>query len=268
MAELDAGAGYKEHTTRIISGRLLVGIIFLPFICAWFLLRPGYSNLARVLGLGWGTFALLGALSVQGTEQQALNGKQSVATSEPSAKSKTQAAAPSAPAPPPEEKYLELLDILERDLLNEGLVRHEDIPQTTWAVSIEIMGNIATALEERKKYQLSSKGKARDQAFRKLVASEQAKALPLLRSIYAKSVAEKVWECDVDVEARGNSNRTLRLTGYWFAANRNIKTIMETIHEDALAMRCARVEFRSNKYDDTTYYQLKPLANTQLANFS
>lgn len=45
--------------TRRVSIGLGVGIALAPFIFAWFLLRDGYSTLARSLGLGWlGFFAL------------------------------------------------------------------------------------------------------------------------------------------------------------------------------------------------------------------
>ena len=32
---------------------LAIGIIFLPFIFAWILLKKGYSQNAKILGLGW-----------------------------------------------------------------------------------------------------------------------------------------------------------------------------------------------------------------------
>lgn len=60
----------------------------------------------------------------------------------------------------------------------------------------------------------------------------------------------------------------MRLTGHWFVTNRNIKGIMDEIHEDVLAMRFDRVEFRAHKYDDITWYDIKPLPDTQLATFS
>ena len=42
-----------ENQKREVSLAFAVGIIFVPLICGWFLLRDGYSTKARVLGLGW-----------------------------------------------------------------------------------------------------------------------------------------------------------------------------------------------------------------------
>lgn len=42
-----------EVPQRKIGALLLVGIILLPIIFVWFLLRPGYSTRTRVLGFGW-----------------------------------------------------------------------------------------------------------------------------------------------------------------------------------------------------------------------
>jgi len=33
---------------RRLSGRLLLGILILPVVFVWFLLRPGYSNTLRI----------------------------------------------------------------------------------------------------------------------------------------------------------------------------------------------------------------------------
>jgi hypothetical protein len=38
---------------RKVSLLLGLGIFFLPYIFAWFLLRRGYSTLSRILGFGW-----------------------------------------------------------------------------------------------------------------------------------------------------------------------------------------------------------------------
>lgn len=38
---------------RPVSNLLAIGIFFVPIIFAWYLLRPGYSNRAKVLGFGW-----------------------------------------------------------------------------------------------------------------------------------------------------------------------------------------------------------------------
>ncbi|MGY2186183.1 OB-fold protein [Pseudomonas sp. SDO5591_S426] len=51
-------------TKRNVSFLLGIGILFLPFVFAWFLLRNGHSLLARILGFGW---LILGVLAMAGT---------------------------------------------------------------------------------------------------------------------------------------------------------------------------------------------------------
>jgi hypothetical protein len=60
--------GAERLPARQISGGLLMGIIFLPFIFAWFLLQPGYGVLRRALGFGWMVvmIALMGPLFLSG----------------------------------------------------------------------------------------------------------------------------------------------------------------------------------------------------------
>jgi len=48
-----------EKAKRMVGRILLwIGIIFLPFIFAWFLLRKGHSTFGRLLGFGWMAFIL------------------------------------------------------------------------------------------------------------------------------------------------------------------------------------------------------------------
>ncbi|MFT4179272.1 MAG: hypothetical protein QM612_07390 [Thermomonas sp.] len=42
-----------EQPTRKVGILLFIGILFLPYIFVWFLLRKGHSTLARTLGFGW-----------------------------------------------------------------------------------------------------------------------------------------------------------------------------------------------------------------------
>lgn len=56
----------SEATPRKKVGILLiVGILFLPFIFAWALLRRGYSNGARAVSFGWMVFVLAAGIAAQ-----------------------------------------------------------------------------------------------------------------------------------------------------------------------------------------------------------
>lgn len=49
----------QTNQGRKVSILLILGIIFVPYIFAWFLLREGYSKQARILGFGWLIVVLL-----------------------------------------------------------------------------------------------------------------------------------------------------------------------------------------------------------------
>lgn len=53
--------------TRKVGVLLSIGVFFLPIIFSWFLLRPGYSLLARALALSWLAFFLFVALDKDGS---------------------------------------------------------------------------------------------------------------------------------------------------------------------------------------------------------
>ncbi|MET3473718.1 hypothetical protein ABIC78_004273 [Novosphingobium sp. 1529] len=49
----------EAATSRRVSTRLKIGVIFVPFVFAWLLLRHGYSTLARWLAFGWMAIGIL-----------------------------------------------------------------------------------------------------------------------------------------------------------------------------------------------------------------
>ncbi len=51
MNQSDTGQG--DVPKRKLSFWLIIGIFFVPYIFAWFLLRKGYSTLARIIGFAW-----------------------------------------------------------------------------------------------------------------------------------------------------------------------------------------------------------------------
>lgn len=80
------------ESTRKISVPLLIGIIFLPFIFSWFLLREGYSTVARVVALGWAAIALLALLTSGGDETQSAEVAETVAVAAENTNASKQAA--------------------------------------------------------------------------------------------------------------------------------------------------------------------------------
>ena len=62
MNEEESSETRCEPATRKVSWLLAVGIVILPLIFVWFLLRSGYGNIARAAGFSWAGLILLGLI--------------------------------------------------------------------------------------------------------------------------------------------------------------------------------------------------------------
>lgn len=60
----------EHHVTRKVGWKLVVGIVLLPIVFAWFLLKPGYSIVARALSFGWMALVIVGSVLGSGSERQ------------------------------------------------------------------------------------------------------------------------------------------------------------------------------------------------------
>lgn len=58
ISTVSSVAPKSDH--RKVSAPLIAGIVLLPYIFSWFLLRKGYSQTARIIGLGWLGIVLVG----------------------------------------------------------------------------------------------------------------------------------------------------------------------------------------------------------------
>lgn len=100
-----------------------------------------------------------------------------------------------------------------------------------------------------------------------ILASWQANSFPKIRKKYAEFVNEKVWEVDLDATVSGSSNTILNLTGYHFAANRNIKTTMDALNSSVIKLRFKKIIFRWSEYSNKyTYYNLDTPADNEIIN--
>lgn len=272
-------AGLQEKVEpRTVSSGLLVGVIFLPIVFTWFLLRKGYSVTTMVIGLLWIIpslffwFVTLLILNAPGGFAPVESGVASAesATDMPTLLSPTasQPDATSKRGDKNEAKYIEILELAGDDPDGDIFTRDEGDPLATWESGLMTMGTTAKFYADSSDYALTDLGRSKQRDYKTKIGRLQSKAFPKLRSYYGTDLKNKLWEHDVDVTVSGPGNSTLRLTGFWFASNRNIKQIMESAHPDALALRFKRVEFRPNKFVDTTSYTLKSLPDSQLATIS
>jgi hypothetical protein len=86
--------------TRRVSVPLIIGIVLVPIVFSWFLLRKGHSTLSRVLGFGWLGLGLLSVIGALGQPPPAPAAK-SAAPPASSTAASNQPAAPTASASPP-----------------------------------------------------------------------------------------------------------------------------------------------------------------------
>lgn len=276
----EAGAG---EAPRKVGPALAIGILLMPGIFLWVLLRRGYSAQERMLGFGWGAFLLTMAVLVPkaplGVKTDAARPvAQAPASAAPSPAPSATPLAAAAPSPARvdpteadrerERAYLHLLDSSLADVRERGLVYADPSPRISWTSSLMTIGALGTNYSSGLWQTLSPDGEKRKRTWAREAGQMQARAFPRIRALQAKALDQALWELDVRAEALGPASSTLRLTGYHFAANRNIKGVMERIHEDALATRLRRVEFEAYRGGPVTQFDLDPLPDTALATYA
>lgn len=105
MSEVSVSTDPKSGANRKVGAALGIGILILPWIFAWFLLRKGYSNVARVIAFGWMLVIVVFALAGKGGSDQVATASPApvtavaTATTTPKANRATTAAAVEVPAP-------------------------------------------------------------------------------------------------------------------------------------------------------------------------
>jgi len=83
----------------------------------------------------------------------------------------------------------------------------------------------------------------------------QAREFPILRKEYAKIVAKKMWENDIDVYSSSKGNRYINFSGGMFAANKNKQDFQEEVNEVLSMFRYKQSRYRWYKgASEYTYY--------------
>jgi hypothetical protein len=101
------------------------------------------------------------------------------------------------------------------------------------------------------------------------VSRIQTKQFPILRKEYAKVVADKMWESDINVYSSGSGHTRINFTGGLFAANKNKKDFQEQLHEILTMFRFSQSRYRWYKgQDEYTYYKIESPKDSELVDFS
>ncbi|TDQ23887.1 hypothetical protein [Tenacibaculum caenipelagi] len=89
------------------------------------------------------------------------------------------------------------------------------------------------------------------------VSQIQIREFPNLRKQYAKIVANKMWENDIEVYANGTGKKYINFTGGIFAANKNKKDFQIQVQEILKIFRFKQARYRWYKGEDEyTYYTI------------
>jgi uncharacterized FlaG/YvyC family protein len=100
------------------------------------------------------------------------------------------------------------------------------------------------------------------------VSSIQVKEFPNLRKEYAKIVATKMWENDIEVFADGSGNRNINFVGGVFAANKSKQDFQTQLTEVLTMFRFNQSRYRWYKEEDEyTYYTVYDGKDTELVTF-
>lgn len=107
-AELGAAAGATaagSEPARKVGIVLGLGIVFIPFIFAWFTLRKGHTKLSRILALGWCGLVVI-SMAAGDNKSSTSTPRQTAATAPPPAQQAASVAKPpQKPQAPPEKLY-------------------------------------------------------------------------------------------------------------------------------------------------------------------
>ena len=116
----------------------------------------------------------------------------------------------------------------------------------TWA-------KIIKEAEESEETQIQNLGKN----LKSKVSRIQVREFPNLRKQYAKIVAKKMWENDIEVSANGTRKRYINFSGGVFAANKNKKEFQTQVQEVLNMFRFNQARYRWYKGEsEYTYYTM------------
>ena len=99
----------------------------------------------------------------------------------------------------------------------------------------------------------------------KKVKASQRINFPKIRHAYYEFIKNTLWEHDINVDISGSGNTVLKLSGGYFATNKNIKTTQETFSEMLRLLRFKETQYTWYKgQDDFTYFTIVSSKDTDL----
>ena len=167
------------------------------------------------------------------------------------------------------EELLKQKEQLEREIksIDEGIkfadgnsideLQMDIVVFATWA-------KIIKESEESEETEIKNLGKK----LKTKVSRIQVREFPNLRKQYAKIVANKMWENDIEVSANGTGKRYINFSGGVFAANKNKKEFQTQVQEVLNMFRFKQARYRWYKGEsEYTYYTMYEGKDSELVTF-
>lgn len=167
------------------------------------------------------------------------------------------------------EELLKQKEQLEREIksIDEGIkfadgnsideLQMDIVVFATWA-------KIIKESEESEETEIKNLGKK----LKTKVSRIQVREFPNLRKQYAKIVANKMWENDIEVSANGTGKRYINFSGGVFAANKNKKEFQTQVQEVLNMFRFKQARYRWYKGEsEYTYYTIYEGKDSELVTF-
>lgn len=156
------------------------------------------------------------------------------------------------------EELLKQKEQLEREIksIDKGIKFADG--NTIDALQMDIVvfaswAKIIKEAEESKDAEIQNLGKT----LKSKVSRIQIREFPNLRKQYAKIVAKKMWENDIEVSANGTGKRYINFSGGVFAANKNKKDFQTQVQEVLNMFRFNQARYRWYKGEsEYTYYTM------------
>jgi hypothetical protein len=218
----------QPKAARAVSLPLIFGIVVLPIILAWFLVRPGYSKLARSLAFGWMAFIII--VGIANPPQPAADPKSSSAAQ---------------PEDPAVRTYMQRV---EREL--RGL-RRQDTFDGTSASREEIMmraglyGAWAQLYGDGDKLALADASAAERAEFKRLATARQVIEFPLLRQRLSELMEEALESDGYEVRIEGENRQRLILAGPLLGSSRGKEQAKRAIGDLLHLLRFKSIVFES-----------------------
>ncbi|WP_047544906.1 hypothetical protein [Psychroserpens sp. Hel_I_66] len=156
------------------------------------------------------------------------------------------------------EEALQQKEQLERELksINDGIEFADGNSIEELQMDIVLFASWAKIIKEAEESENTEINKLGENLKSK-VSKIQIKEFPNLRNQYAKIVAKKMWENDIDVSANGTGKKYINFSGGVFAANKNKQEFQTQVQEVLNMFRFNQARYRWYKGEsEYTYYTM------------